>query len=81
MAAPVDVTASERLVEQAFITYKDDIPTTNGGRGQTILSKLMKEYMRGFLSKEQIEELCTMLCTHANCPEKIHHLKSYIKEW
>lgn len=81
VAAPVDVTASERLVEQAFTTYKDDIPTTNGGRGQTILSKLMKEYMRGFLSKEQIEELCTMLCTYANCPEKIHHLKSYIKEW
>ena len=41
----------------------------------------MKEYMRGFLSKEQIEELCTMLCTYANCPEKINHLKSYIKEW
>ena len=81
VAAPADATASEQLVEQAFITYKDDIPTTNGGRGQIILSKLKKEYMRGFLSKEQIEELCIMLCTYANCPEKISHLKSYIKEW
>ncbi len=61
--------------------YKDDIPTTNGGRGKIILSKLMKEYMRGFLDKNQIEELCVMLCTYANCQEKISHLKGYIREW
>lgn len=77
----ISVTTNNGSVEQAFNTYKDDIPTTNGGRGKIILSKLLKEQIRGFLNKTQLEELCVMLCTYANCPEKINHLKSYISEW
>lgn len=67
-------------VEQAFELYKNDIPTTNGGRGKKILSKLYKEYYRGFLTKEQLKDLARMLCEHANCPEKIKHMISYINE-
>ena len=77
---PVEVHTNNGSVEQAFNTYKDDIPTENGGRGQKILSKLYKEFYRGFLDKVQLKELASMLCTYANCPEKLHKMKSYIDE-
>ena len=77
----VNVSEEDALVQQAYELYKNDIPTTNGGRGKIILSKLMKEYMRGKLSKDGIHRLCEMLCRYANCPEKISHLMEYVKEW
>ena len=67
-------------VEQAFNMYKDDIPTINGGRGQKILSKLYKEFYRGFLDKKQLKELAVMLCTYADCREKISRMFGYIDE-
>lgn len=78
---PAEVESSTNgSVEQAFNLYKDDIPTTNGGRGQKILSKLYKEFYRGFLDKSQLKELAEMLCTYADCKEKIHKMNSYIDE-
>ena len=80
LATPRYDETSSNLVEQAFNMYKDDIPTTNGGRGQKILSKLYKEFYRGFLDKSQLKELASMLCTYANCKEKISKMYSYINE-
>ncbi len=77
---PTEVKTTNGSVEQAFNMYKDDIPTTNGGRGQKILSKLYKEFYRGYLDKVQLKELASMLCTYANCPEKINKMNSYINE-
>ena len=75
-----EITTKNGSVEQAFNMYKDDIPTTNGGRGQKILSKLYKEFYRGFLDKYQLKELANMLCAYANCMEKISKMHSYIDE-
>ena len=77
---PTVINCSNGNVEQAFETYKDDIPTTNGGRGKIILSKLYKEFYRGFLDKAELKELAKMLCNYAHCPEKSKHMSEYIDE-
>lgn len=69
---------SDNLIMQAFNMYKGDIPTTNGGRGSMIISKLFKESRRGVLNKDGLAELCKMLCGYANCPEKANRI---IKEY
>lgn len=65
---------SDSLVIQAFNMYKDDIPTTNGGRGSMIIAKLFKESRRGVLDKDGLVQLCKMLCDYANCPEKANRI-------
>lgn len=72
---------SDNLVMQAFNMYKDDIPTTNGGRGSKIIAKLFKESRRNVLNKDGLAQLCKMLCDYANCPEKAERIvKEYIDQ-
>ena len=63
---------------QAFETYKDDLPRTNGGRGKAILKKLIKEEERGFLDNNGLRELARIMCDYCGCPEKYERLVEYL---
>ena len=71
--APTSSQNTNTLVMQAFETYKDDLPRTNGGRGKAILKKLIKEEDRGFL-----RELARIMCEYCNCPEKYERIVEYL---
>ena len=76
--APTGSQNTNTLVMQAFETYKNDLPRTNGGRGKAILKKLIKEEERGFLDNNGLMDLARIMCDYCGCPEKYERLVEYL---